>query len=72
MARCRPDSLRWALVGAGSGLGGLLVFSGCGGVCTSCFGCIGSGVVLAAAALVKKHVPAATKGAADGMAARTD
>jgi len=72
MASRRPEPLRWALLGAGSGLGSLLLMSGCAGGCTACFGCVGSGVVLAAAALLSKNRPAAPKGAADGMAARID
>lgn len=71
MAR-RPDTLKWTLLGAGSGLGGLLLASGCAGACTACFGCVGSGVALAAAALLRKHLPATTKGDADGMAASVD
>jgi hypothetical protein len=67
-----PEKLAWSLFGAGSGLGGLLLASGCRGVCGACYGCIGTGVVLTAAALVRGRLAPATKGDAHGMATRID
>jgi len=65
-------TIRWTLLGAGGGVGGLLLASGCAGACTACFGCVGPGVVLVAAALLRKPLPETKKGGADGMAARID
>jgi len=66
------DTFTWTLFGAGSGLGGLWLASGCGGACSGCLGCVASGATLATAALLRKHLPGKTKGDRDGMAATID
>jgi len=66
------DTFTWALFGAGTGLGGLFLASGCAGACSGCFGCVASGATLAATALLRRHRPDQEKGAAHGVAARID
>jgi len=65
-----PEKWVWSLFGAGSGLGGLLLASGCSGACSACYGCVGTGVVLTAAALIRGRLAPIDKGDADGMATR--
>lgn len=68
----RPEIWTWSLLGAGSGFGSLLLASGCSGSCGACYGCVGTGVILTTAALIRGRQPLATKGGEDGMAARID
>ena len=68
----RPHMFSWTLLGAGSGVGGLLLTSGCAGGCTACFGCVVPGIVLVTATLLCKQLPDEKKGDADGMATRID
>jgi hypothetical protein len=45
------NNLTGAALGAGSALSGLGLAAGCAGGCTACFGCIGPGGLIIAAAL---------------------
>lgn len=67
-----PEHWTWTFFGVSSGLGGLLLSSRCAGVCGACYGCISTGVVIAAVALVRGQPPPPVKGTTDGMAAHID